>query len=91
MLQIMWGFPKIRGTISGVPIIRTIVFWGLYWGPLILGNYHVWLSVFPWTERCSLRSLGDVFKRWVMVLKGASASLLMIRTSFPLLNMILLR
>ena len=24
----------------GVPIIRTIVFWGLYWGPLILGNYH---------------------------------------------------
>ena len=34
------GFPKIRGTILGVPIIRTIVFWGLYWGPLILGNYH---------------------------------------------------
>ena len=25
----------------GVPIIRTIVFWGLYWGPLILGNYHI--------------------------------------------------
>ena len=24
----------------GVPIIRTIVYWGLYWGPLILGNYH---------------------------------------------------
>ena len=21
-------------------MIRTIVFWGLYWGPLILGNYH---------------------------------------------------
>ena len=30
-----WGFPKIRGTILGVPIIRTIVYWGLYWGPLI--------------------------------------------------------
>ena len=29
-----WGFPKIRGTILGVPIIRTIVYWGLYWGPL---------------------------------------------------------
>ena len=27
-----WGFPKIRGTVLGVPIIRTIVFWGLYWG-----------------------------------------------------------
>ena len=37
----IWEFPKIRGTILGVPIIRTIVFWGLYWGPLILGNYHI--------------------------------------------------
>ena len=30
-----WGFPKIRGTILGVPKIRTIVYWGLYWGPPI--------------------------------------------------------
>ena len=37
----IWGFPKIMGTFLGVPIIRTIVFWGLYWGPLILGNYHI--------------------------------------------------
>ena len=29
----IWGFPKIRGTILGVPIIRTIIFWALYWGP----------------------------------------------------------
>ena len=29
------------GTILGVPIIRIIVFWGLYWGALILGNYHI--------------------------------------------------
>ena len=36
-----WGFPKIRGIILGVPIIRTIVFWGLYWGPPILGNYQI--------------------------------------------------
>ena len=33
----IWGFPKIRGTLLGVPI----VFWGLYWGPLNLGNYHI--------------------------------------------------
>ena len=26
----------------GAPIIRIIVFWGLYWGPLILGNYLRW-------------------------------------------------
>ena len=31
----IWEFPKLRGTILGVPIIRTIVFWGLYWGPPI--------------------------------------------------------
>ena len=37
----IWGFPKIRGTLLGVLIIRIIVFWGLHWGPLILGNYHM--------------------------------------------------
>ena len=36
-----WYIPKIRGTIWGVPTIRTIIFWGLYWGPLILGNYQI--------------------------------------------------
>ena len=37
-----WGFPKIRGTVLGVPIIRTIVFLGLYWGSrLFLGEYHM--------------------------------------------------
>ena len=29
-------------------MIRTIVFWGLYWGPLILGNYQ-----FPNMEHAS--------------------------------------
>ena len=36
-LKPKWGFPKTRGTLLGVPIIRTIV----YWGPLILGNYQI--------------------------------------------------
>ena len=40
MLSI-WRFPKIRGTILGVPIIMTIVFWGLYWGSPILSTYHI--------------------------------------------------
>ena len=30
----MWGFPKIRGTIFGVPIVRTIVFGGSLGAPL---------------------------------------------------------
>ena len=38
---IIWDFPKIRGTLLGVPVIRTIVFWGLYWGSPILGNYYI--------------------------------------------------
>ena len=41
--RIIWGLPKISGTILGVPIIRTTVFWGLYWGLPILGNYHIGL------------------------------------------------
>ena len=36
-------FPRIRGTFLGVPIIGIIIYWGLYWGPLILGNYHIGL------------------------------------------------
>ena len=34
------GFPRIRGTSLGVPIIRIRVFWGLYLGSPVLGNYH---------------------------------------------------
>ena len=30
------GFPKL-----GIPMMRTILYWGLYWGTLILGNYHL--------------------------------------------------
>ena len=26
----IWGFPKIRGAFLGVPIVRTIIFWGLF-------------------------------------------------------------
>ena len=40
----IWGFPKIRGTFLGVPIIRTVVFLRLYWGSPILGNYHIFNS-----------------------------------------------
>ena len=39
-MSYMGGFPKIWGTLLGVPIVRTIVYWGLYWGSLILGNGH---------------------------------------------------
>ena len=35
------GLPKFGGTLMGVPITRIIVYEGLYWGPLILGNCHI--------------------------------------------------
>ena len=31
--MVIWGFPKIRGTFLGVPIIRIIVFLGLLGSP----------------------------------------------------------
>ena len=32
------GLPKTRATFSGVPVIRNIMVWGLYWGPPIWGK-----------------------------------------------------
>ena len=40
----IWGFPKIKGTFLGVPIMRIIIYWGVYGGPPILGNYHIMAS-----------------------------------------------
>ena len=34
-------FPKIRGTILGVPIIKDYNIHFLYWGQRLLGNYHI--------------------------------------------------
>ena len=46
--RVIWALPNIKGTLLGVPIIRTIIFWGLYWGPLVLGNYHM-LELYMYT------------------------------------------
>ena len=32
----IWLFPKIRGPILVAPIIRTIIYLGLFWGPLFM-------------------------------------------------------
>ena len=39
------GFPKIRGTILGFPIIRITMFWGLDWGPPNERNHHLGFGV----------------------------------------------
>ena len=64
----IWGFPKIRGTLLGVPIRRTIVFWGLYWGPLILGNYH--LPSFKIARASSMSLEAQLPIYWVSDLKS---------------------
>ena len=38
----MGDSPKLGGTISGVPILKMIIFWGdLHCGPSVLGNNPV--------------------------------------------------
>ena len=43
------GFPKTMGAILGVTVIRTIVFWGLYWGSPYSGKlpYGPYLQFLP--------------------------------------------
>ena len=31
----------MRDIFWGLSVVRTKVFWDLYWGPLIQGNYHI--------------------------------------------------
>ena len=44
----IWGFPKMKGTIVGVPIIRTLVYWGLYCVLPILENYHMCIYIYTY-------------------------------------------
>ena len=44
MLTEAW-IEMLKDIFLGVPIIRTIVFLGRYWGPAILGNYRMPLEV----------------------------------------------
>ena len=37
----MGGFSLNYGYHFTVPILRILLFWGLYWGRPILGNYHM--------------------------------------------------
>ena len=45
-----WGSPKMRGTSSGVPIIRTLAFVDLHWGPLTKRNYQGSSSARAWNS-----------------------------------------
>ena len=40
----IWEFPKMRGTLFGVPIVRILLFRVLYWGPLF-SETPIWVVV----------------------------------------------
>ena len=40
-------FPKLGVPYLRVPTTRIIVYWGLKWGPPILGNYHIVQLLIP--------------------------------------------
>ena len=35
------SYSGFMGTILGVPTVRIIAYWALYWGPIILGHCHI--------------------------------------------------
>ena len=45
MPDVIGGFPKIRGTLLGIPIIRTIVFGELYGGSPYFGKLPSWFCM----------------------------------------------
>ena len=69
----MGGSPKISGTFLGIPIIRTIVFGGLYWGSSILGKYHINICIL---FSRAIRSIKGFIKGTIIgVPKGGYSSL----------------
>ena len=40
------GVSQNYGYHFGARILRNILFWGLYWGPHILGKYHILLGFY---------------------------------------------
>ena len=52
----IWGFPISRGTLLGVPIIRILVVWSIFWVPPILGNYHIILDRHVVNCTCSTKA-----------------------------------
>ena len=40
IIQLPWGFPKIRGPVFGVLILRALLFW-VYTAAPDFGNYHM--------------------------------------------------
>ena len=61
----IWGFPKIRDTFSGVPIIRILVYW-VYIGVPLLRETTIYYNLFSYSivytikRRFRLRGVGGL-------------------------------
>ena len=68
------GFPKSRDTLFlGLPIIRSITFWGLYWGPPILvsGQVSIPNLLQPYTQQnLNWRSVAKAHGRFVKIMQN---------------------
>ena len=77
-VNVIGGFPKLGVPFLGVPIIRTIIFWGLYWGPLVLGNYQL-----RWSSGSNKTAMDGNFGAPGMLLKGVPFSELLFQDHQP--------
>ena len=67
----MLGFPKIRGTLLGVPVIRTRVFGGLYCGPPFWETTMYGLGFRAYSlGLCNMESQGD---KWAAIALNVQA------------------
>ena len=58
----IWGFPKIRDTILGIPMKKDYSILGSILGFFILGNYHIYIYIYiigPWASI-------DLGPRWAL-------------------------
>ena len=77
------SFPKLGVPFLAVPIIRIVVFLGLCWGPLTLGNYHAQGNKNQDMPRCCILrqviNACDRAKLWQQALAGLSAATAQLR------------
>ena len=61
----IYGFPEIKGTISGLPIIRARVFWGPYKGPPYFGKLpymYIYIYIYMHPPQANMEAQNERYK-----------------------------
>ena len=69
MQRLILRFPKITGTILGGPHNKDGNILGVYWGPPILGNYHIPLGQFVQATQAQTPQLLRAHTQLLLLLK----------------------